>query len=142
MPVRKANAVWYGNLIDGNGKLGSETGAVSGQYSFKSRFEEGTGTNPEELVAAAHSGCFSMAFANTLAKAGFNPKSVKTEDKVHFEKVGDGFSITKIEMSTDAEVPGIDEQTFLKLAEDAKKNCPISRALSEKIELVLNAKLV
>lgn len=140
MPVRKASAVWEGNLVKGNGRVKTETGTLDGQYSFSSRFEEGKGTNPEELIGAAHAGCFSMAFSNELDKAGFTPRSVSTEDKVYIEKVGNGFSITKIEMTTDADVPGIDNETFQRIAEDAKNNCPVSRALKG-VDLVLNARL-
>lgn len=140
MPVRKASAVWEGNLVKGNGRVKTETGTLDGQYSFSSRFEEGKGTNPEELIGAAHAGCFSMAFSNELDKAGFTPRSVSTEDKVYIEKVGAGFTITKIEMTTDADVPGIDNETFQKIAEDAKNNCPVSRALKG-VDMILNARL-
>jgi osmotically inducible protein OsmC len=120
-------------------KFGS--GAFEGQYSFKSRFEEGTGTNPEELIGAAHAGCFSMAFSATLADKGFKPESVQTKANVHLDKVGDGFSITTIVLNTEARIPDIDEEKFQSLAEDAKKNCPVSRALAG-VEIKLNAKLV
>ena len=140
MPVRKANAEWEGNLKDGNGRLRTETGAVDGRYSFSSRFEDGIGTNPEELIGAAHAGCFSMAFSGALAKSGFTPRSISTEDKVYVEKIGDGFTITKIEMNTEADVPNIDEETFQRIADDAKNNCPVSRALKG-VDIVLNARL-
>ncbi|MGE5400025.1 MAG: OsmC family protein [Ignavibacteriales bacterium] len=141
MPIRKANAEWNGTLKDGKGKVKTESGALDAQYSFTSRFEEGvTGTNPEELIGAAHAGCFSMALSAALGNAGFNPKSVKTEDKVYIQKIGEGFTITKIEMLTEAEIPGIDNETFQKYAQDAKKNCPVSRALTG-TEIVLDAKL-
>ncbi|MGE5681480.1 MAG: OsmC family protein [Bacillota bacterium] len=141
MPVRKANAEWKGTLKDGTGTLKSQTGAIDGRYSFTSRFEEGTGTNPEELIAAAHSGCFSMALSGSLGKAGFNPVTVKTEDKVYLEKVGEGFKITKIEVSTEAEVPGIDNDTFQKLVEETKKNCPVSQALRATEIIVVSSNL-
>ncbi|MCU7497184.1 MAG: OsmC family protein [Ignavibacteria bacterium] len=142
MPVRKANAEWNGNLREGKGTVKTESGALDNRYSFTSRFEEGgKGTNPEELIGAAHAGCFSMALAGALAKDGYNPKSIKTEDKVHIEKVGDGFKITKIEMTTEAEIPGIQDDMFHKYAESAKQNCPVSQALKG-VEMVLDARLV
>ncbi len=140
MPVRKANAVWNGTLLQGNGTLKTETGAVEGKYSFSSRFQEGVGTNPEELIAAAHAGCYSMALSAGLGNAGFNPVKVTTEDKVYLEKVGDGFSITRIEVFTEAEVSGIDENKFQEIAETTKKTCPVSRVLTG-TEIILHAKL-
>lgn len=141
MPIRTANATWNGNLKEGKGVVSVESELfIDSPYSFSKRFENEKGTNPEELIGAAHAACFSMAFSNELAKAGHNPKSVKTIDKVYFEKVGDGFSITKIEMFCEAEVPGIDEKTFLKISEDAKKGCPVARALTG-VEFILEAKL-
>jgi osmotically inducible protein OsmC len=109
-------------------KLGS--GAFQGPYTFVSRFESGKGTNPEELIAAAHAGCFSMALSAGLSAAGFTPTRVHTTARVHLEPVGQGFGITKIELQTEAEIPGIDEPTFQKEAESAKKNCPVSKALA------------
>lgn len=141
MAIRKANAVWFGDLPKGKGTMRFGGGAFEGQYSFSSRFEEGTGTNPEELVAAAHAGCFSMAFANSLAKAGFTPTSVSTETVLHFEKTEPGFTITTSELHCTAVVPGIDKPTFEKLADEAKNGCPISRALSS-TKVVVFAKLV
>ncbi len=116
-------------------------GAFDGQYSFSSRFENGQGTNPEELIAAAHAGCFSMAFSNVLAKAGHTPTRVHTTAKVHLDKVDGGFAITRIDLITEGEVPGIQEQEFLQHAEDAKKNCPVSKLLTG-AEITLQAKLV
>ena len=130
MSIRKASAEWNGDLKSGKGQFTTGSGAVSGKYSFATRFEESPGTNPEELVGAAHASCFSMAFANGLATAGFVPTSVKTEDKVHFEKVNDKPTISKIEIFCEAVVPKIDNATFQKIAEDTKVNCPISRALN------------
>lgn len=130
MAVRTASAQWKGNLKNGTGTMKSETGTVDGQYSFKSRFEEGTGTNPEELLGAAHAGCFSMALSNILAEAGYEPESVRTEDRVHLEKTDDGFTITRIEINLEADVPGISEDDFNKHAEEAKNGCPVSRALA------------
>jgi len=130
MPIRAAEAEWKGNLIEGQGRLKLGSGAYEGAYTFRSRMETGPGTNPEELIAAAHAGCFSMALSATLGKAGYSPKSVHTQASVHFDKVGDGFSITSIDLKTEAEVPGIDGAKFQELAEGAKKNCPVSRALA------------
>jgi osmotically inducible protein OsmC len=141
MPIRNATAVWHGNLFEGKGDMKFGGGAFEGQYSFKSRFEEGTGTNPEELIGAAHAGCFSMAFSATLANNGFKPEMVQTRANVHLDKVGEGFSITTIELNTEAEVPDIEEDKFQELAEDARKNCPVSRALAG-VEIKLKAKLV
>src|ERR1700761_2123879 len=130
MPIRTANARWEGNLTEGSGTMTTGKGGLSGNYSFKSRSEEGEGTNPEELIAAAHSGCFSMAFSKGLADAGFTPTSVETTAKVHLDKTDAGMSVTRIDLETVGDVPGIDEGTFQKVAEDAKANCPISRLLS------------
>lgn len=140
MPVRKASAVWNGTLREGSGTVKTETGSFDGKYSFTSRFEEGKGTNPEELVAAAHAACFSMALSGNIKKAGFDPVKITTEDKVYIEKVEDVFTITKIEVFTDAEVPGIDAAKFNEIAEASKKGCPVSRALTG-TEIILNAKL-
>jgi osmotically inducible protein OsmC len=130
MPVRKANAVWEGNLRDGKGTMRFGSGAFEGSYSFSSRFEEGKGSNPEELIGAAYAGCFSMALAHILAEAGYHPKSVQTNAKVKLEKVGDGFKITNIELNTEAQVPEIEKHKFQEFAEDAKNNCPVSQALT------------
>ena len=141
MPVRTANAVWEGNLPQGKGSMKFGNGAFEGAYSFSSRFEEGRGTNPEELIAAAHAGCYSMAFSHGLATAGFTPKRVSTTAKVHLDKVAEGFKITTIELNTEGEVPGIDEKKFLELAETAKKNCPVSKLVTG-AEVKLQARLV
>lgn len=141
MPVRSSSAVWNGNLLQGSGTMKLGSGAYEGKYSFPSRFESGQGTNPEELIAAAHAGCYSMALSATLGKAGFNPTRVATTAKVHLEKVGEGFSITKIELVTEAQIPGIDNATFQTNAEAAKKGCPVSKALAA-TEITLSAKLV
>jgi len=140
MPVRQANAVWEGNLKEGHGRVELGSGAFSGQYSFSSRFEEGTGTNPEELIGAAHAGCFSMALTAALGRAGFDPKRVATTAKVRLEKVGDGFKITRIDLDTEAEVPGIDAATFEEHARKAKEGCPVSQALAG-TEIHLTARL-
>jgi lipoyl-dependent peroxiredoxin len=109
-------------------RLGS--GAFEGAYSFKSRMEDGAGTNPEELIGAAHAGCFSMAFAAGLTQAGHKPQEIRTTASVHFDKGDQGWGITRIDLATEGNVPGIDEATFKRLAEDAKKNCPVSKALA------------
>jgi osmotically inducible protein OsmC len=141
MPVRKAEAVWEGGLLKGKGKMKLGSGAFEGPYSFASRFENGTGTNPEELIGAAHAGCFSMALSFMLEQAGFMPQSVQTAARVHIDKVGDGFKITSIELEAEAKVPGIDEKKFMEQAEAAKKGCPVSRALAG-TEITLKAKLL
>src|SRR5919198_5084160 len=130
MAVRTANAEWAGALQDGSGKMAFGSGAFEGQYSYKSRFEEGVGTNPEELIGAAHAGCFSMAFANILAEAGHEPRRIETTARVHFEPVEEGFGITRIELSSEGEVEGIDEQEFQQHAQAAKAGCPVSQALA------------
>lgn len=141
MPVRKGSAEWKGNLKEGKGTVSTETGTLKDvAYDFVSRFEQGSHTNPEELVGAAHAACFSMAFANNLSNAGHKVNSIKTEDKVTIEKKEAGFTITKIEVNTVGNVEGIDETTFQKMAEEAKKGCPVSRALTG-VEIVLNANL-
>jgi lipoyl-dependent peroxiredoxin len=122
-------------------KLGS--GAYQGSYSFGTRFEETPGSNPEELIAAAHAGCFSMAFSNGLAQAGFTPTRVHTTAKVHLDRLeAGGFGITQIELDTEGEVPGIDEAKFKELAETAKQNCPVSKALGAIPDIRVSAKLV
>jgi len=141
MPVRNAEAVWEGNLLKGKGKMKLGSGAFEGAYSFSSRFENGLGTNPEELIGAAHAGCFSMALSFMLEQAGYTPERVHTTAKVHVDKVGDGFKITVIELETRGKIPGIDEKTFLEKAEAAKKGCPVSQALSG-TEIRLKATLV
>src|SRR5688572_19316914 len=130
MPTRKAHAHWEGDLKTGKGKMTLGSGAWEGPYSFGARFESGAGTNPEELVGAAHAGCFSMALTAGLNKSGFQPRQVRTKANVHLEKVGDGFQITAIDLDSEAEVPGIDEATFQQHAEGARANCPISKALA------------
>lgn len=130
MAQRKASATWNGGLKDGNGTMRLGGGAYEGAYSFQSRFEEGEGTNPEELIAGAHAGCFSMALSGELGKAGHEPKKVSTEARVSLVKGDAGFTINRIELVTEAEVPGISEDEFQELAEAAKKGCPVSRALA------------
>ena len=130
MPERTANAEWRGGLRDGNGRVRTESGVLDAPYSFRTRFEQEKGTNPEELIAAAHAGCFSMALSAGLEKAGFKPQSVQTTARATFEKAGEGFAITRIDLDTRAVVPGIDENTFNEHAEKAKANCPVSKALA------------
>lgn len=141
MPVRKAEAVWRGDLRSGRGTMKFGGGAFEGQFSFSSRFEEGAGTNPEELIGAAHAGCFSMAFSNELAKAGFTPDRVQTVANVHFGVVDGSAKIIRIDLECEAEVPGISEQQFQQIAAGAKTGCPVSKALAA-TEINLNAKLV
>jgi len=141
MPTRNGEATWRGNLTEGNGSVKFASGAYEGPYTFKSRFEEGTGTNPEEFLAAAHSACFSMAFSNQLSKAGFTVNFVHTVAKVHLDKLETGFKITRVDLETDASVVGIDDAKFQEIGEVAKKGCPVSVALSA-IEITLSAKLV
>lgn len=140
MPVRNASARWEGGLKDGSGNMKLGSGAYEGKYSFGSRFEEAPGTNPEELIAAAHAGCFSMALTVGLGRSGFSPQSVETSAHAHLEKVGEGFQITRIELSTVADVPEIDEATFQEHATGAKENCPVSKALAG-VDISLDAKL-
>ena len=142
MPSRKAEAHWEGNLAEGSGRLKLGSGAFDGPYSFKSRFEEGqSATNPEELIGAAHAGCFTMALTAQLTRAGQPPTRIHTTAQVKLEKVGEAFSITKIDLDTEAEVPGIDDATFQRYANEAKQNCPVSKALSG-TEIGLTAKLL
>lgn len=141
MPVRTANAQWNGSLMDGKGTMAFGSGAYEGSYSFKSRMEEGPGTNPEELIGAAHAGCFSMAFAAGLTKAGFTPTFVRTKATVRFDKQEAGFAITGITLATEVAAPGIDEATFQQQAQAAKENCPVSKALAA-VNIQLDARLV
>jgi osmotically inducible protein OsmC len=141
MPVRKGSAQWSGNLQQGKGVLNTETGVLKNTaYNAKSRFESGDETNPEEILGAAHAGCFSMALANSLSKAGFKVNSIETEDAVHIEKLPEGFTITKIDIKTVGDVDGIDNDTFQKHAADTKGACPVSKALKS-VEMMLEAKL-
>jgi len=131
MPTRKAEAEWKGNLAEGEGRLSVGSGAFEGPYTFKSRFEEGqTATNPEELIGAAHAGCFTMAMIAAMSRAGIKPTRIHTQAQVTLDKVGDAFSITKIELVTEGEIPGIDDAAFQKYASDAEKGCPVSKALA------------
>lgn len=130
MAARIGSAVWNGNLKEGDGELTVGEGVFSGAYTFKSRFEEGEGTNPEELIGAAHAACFSMAFANILAEAGHEPRSISTTAKVQLRPLDGKPSIAEIELEVEGAVDGIDEATFREHAEAAKAGCPVSRALA------------
>jgi osmotically inducible protein OsmC len=129
MAQRKAKAVWLGGLKSGNGIMELGSGQFKGQYSYQSRFESGPGTNPEELIGAAHAGCFSMALAGNLERAGYSPEEINTSAGVSIDKTQDGFAITTIELDTQGKVPDIDEEEFLRLAEVAKDTCPVSQVL-------------
>ena len=141
MPTRTASAVWNGSLTEGNGTMRMASGAYEGPYSFQSRFEEGDGTNPEELIAAAHAGCFSMALSAELGKAGVTPESVETEATVHLDEVEGGFAIKRIDLQTRVTAPGTDDSTFREAAEAAKKGCPVSLALAAVDTIELDAEL-
>jgi lipoyl-dependent peroxiredoxin len=139
---RKANAQWNGGLKGGNGTVSVASGLFKdGAYSFSTRFEDGKGTNPEELIGAAHAGCFSMAFSAELEGAGFSPAQVATAAEVKLEKQGDGFAITGIHLISEAKVPGIDNAKFQEIADGAKSGCPVSQALKA-VPITLEAKLV
>jgi len=137
MAIRDSSAVWKGNLVEGKGSMRLGSGAYKGEFSRASRFEDGPGTNPEELIGAAHAGCFSMFLAAILSKDGHEPTSINTTARVH---LGAGPKITLIELSTVGVVPGIDEETFISYAEQAKKGCPVSQALAA-VEMSLVARL-
>lgn len=141
MPTRSSSAVWKGNLKDGSGSMTTGSGVFDVAFSAASRFEDGDASNPEELIGAAHAGCFSMAFSNELAKAGHEPNSVETDAEVTLDMVDGTPTITTILLNTRGDVPGIDEETFLDIANGAKKNCPVSRALAG-VDIKLNAKLI
>jgi len=134
---RKASAEWQKNLKEGKGTISTESKTLeNAQYSFSTRFEEGKGTNPEELIAAAHAGCFSMALSHKLSEAGHTPDSVKTTATVTLEKLEGGFEVTEITLEVDARVPGVTDAQFNELAEAAKTGCPISKLMNTKITMV------
>lgn len=138
--VRKGSAVWKGGLKDGSGTVSTESGVLSNaQYGFKTRFEDAKGTNPEELIGAAHAGCFSMAFSLILGEAGLKAESIQTEAAVTLEKAAAGFEISKIHLDVVAKVPGADDAKFQELAEKAKSGCPVSKLM--KAEITMSAKL-
>jgi len=130
MSIRHAEGTWEGDLLKGTGIVKSESGVLNNPYSFRTRFETERGTNPEELIAAAHAGCYSMALSHMLSQAGHVPTRVHTMADVTLEKVGEGFKITRILLTCHAVAPGIDEKTFLEIAGKAKTGCPISQALA------------
>ncbi len=137
---RKASANWQGDLKDGKGNISTDSTVLNKtQYSFGTRFENGVGTNPEELIAAAHAGCFSMALSAELGKAGITPQSIDTTATVTFDKLESGWTITESNLDVTAKIPGADEKAFQEAANTAKANCPISRVLNAKI--TMNAKL-
>ncbi len=140
MPTRSASATWKGGLRGGKGSFSGETG-LGGQYNFSSRFESGTGSNPEELLAAAEAACFSMALSGALEKNGTPPTSVDTTARCTVEKVGEGFKITRMALEVRAVAPGIDDATFQKLAQSTKDGCPVSQALKGNLELSVKAVL-
>ena len=138
MPVSNSSAVWKGNLVDGSGTMKLGKGGYEGPFTMASRFENGAGTNPEELIGAAHAGCYSMFLSAILSKSGFPPAEIKTAARVH---LGDGPAITLIELETEARVPGCEESVFQEHAEKAKAGCPVSKALSA-VPMKLTATLV
>jgi osmotically inducible protein OsmC len=140
MPVRKADARWEGSLQDGRGTMALGSGAFEGQYSYGSRFEEGTGTNPEELIGAAEAGCFSMALSGILTRAGHVPDAIETAARVHLDKANGGFAITRIELVTRGRVAGLSADEFRRYADEAKSGCPVSKALGA-IDITLEAEL-
>ena len=137
--IRSADAEWKGNLKEGSGTMKLGSGAYEGQYSFKSRFESGTGTNPEELIAAAHAGCFSMALSKQLEDAGMKAEEIRTTAAVRLEKTDAGFSITKIHLDVSARIPGGDQSRFETATNNAKAGCPVSRVLNA--EITMDARL-
>ena len=141
MPVRTATATWNGPLQGGTGQMTASSGAFNLSFSAGTRFGEDPGTNPEELIGASHAGCFSMALAFALGQAGHQPNRIQTTARVRIEQVEGGFRITRIELDTQGDVPGIDEQTFRQFAEQAKNGCPVSQALRGVDEVVLTARL-
>lgn len=141
MAVRLSQAQWNGNLREGHGTMKVGAGVYEGPYSFASRFADNGGTNPEELIGAAHAGCFSMALAGDLAAAGFRPESIRTTAKVHIERAGEGWEITKIELESEAHIQDIDDPTFQRFADGAKKGCPVSKALAA-VPIELAARLI
>ncbi|WP_336036065.1 OsmC family protein [Halobacterium yunchengense] len=140
MVERTARATWNGTLPRGNGSLSLGSGAFEGPYDFRSRFEDGAETNPEELVGAAHAGCFSMALAAELDRAGYDPEAVETAATVHLEEGDDGWTITRSHLDTEVAVADVEDEEFQAIAETAKENCPVSRALGG-VEKTLDAAL-
>ena len=141
MTIRESEAIWQGSLKEGSGRLRLGSGAFEGAYSFPSRFESGPGTNPEELIAAAHAGCFTMALTYALGNAGHTPVRIQTTAKVHLGATAAGPAITRIELETRGEVAGLDDEEFRAFAESAKKGCLVSRALAGVPEITVTATL-
>ena len=140
MTIKKASAVWKGGIKDGSGTISTETGVLSdAPYGFKSRFENGKGTNPEELIGAAHAGCFSMALSLMLGNEGLTAEKIETQAEVTLDKVGEGFEITAVHLNVVAKVPGADQAKFETIANKAKEGCPVSKLLKAKI--TMSAKL-
>jgi osmotically inducible protein OsmC len=142
MPTRESSAVWEGSIAKGSGVMRFGSGAYEGAYDVPSRFEDGEGTNPEELIAAAHAGCFSMQLSGILTRAGSPPDRISTTAAVTVEKFDDGWRITQIHLTMQAEVPGISDEDFQEHAEAAKNTCPVSKALAAVEEITLDATLV
>ncbi len=140
MPVRQAHAEWQGAIDKGQGRMQVGSGAFDGPYSFGTRMGDEPGTNPEELIGAAHAGCFSMALSGILTRRGNPPDSISTDARVRFDKQGEGFAITRIDLTTRARVPGLDADGFAEAAQAAKENCPVSKALAG-VEISLDAQL-
>jgi osmotically inducible protein OsmC len=140
MKISKAQAVWTGNLKEGSGQMSFDRSGISFPFSFKSRFENGDGANPEMLIGAAHAGCFSMAFAAMLAEQGYTPGKISTDSEIKLDSSDDGMRIVSSHLTAEAEVDGIDEETFLKIAAQAKEGCPVSRALGT-VQITLDARL-
>ena len=134
--LRKATAVWNGGIKDGSGKISTDSGVLKDtQYSFSTRFEDGVGTNPEELIAAAHAGCFSMALSGQLGNAGMTAESINTTAEVRLEKVEGGLAITKVHLTVRASIPGADKEAFMTAANNAKAGCPVSKVLNAEITM-------
>jgi osmotically inducible protein OsmC len=142
MTARNGSAEWHGDVQSGSGKVTVGDGVFEGAYSYQSRFEEGEGTNPEQLIAAAHAACFTMALSNILSGAGHPPESVRTNARVQLRNIDGAPTLTRIDLETEGDVPGVDEREFERYAEDAKENCPVSRALAGIPEIVLSARLM
>jgi osmotically inducible protein OsmC len=143
MPIRKAQAAWHGSFREGEGTMRLGSGSFEGAYSYRSRMEDSEpGTNPEELLGAAHAGCFSMSLARRLSAEGYSPEHIHTEARVRFGRSGEGYAISRIDLRTEAEVPGVAEELFLEKAEAAKRDCAVSKALAGVEEIALEAKLV
>ncbi len=134
--IKKASAVWKGGIKDGGGTISTESGALKdAPYGFKARFESGPGTNPEELIGAAHAGCFSMALSLMLGQGGLTPDKIETHAAVTLDKVGDGFEITSSHLTVSAKIPGVDQARFAEIANQAKAGCPVSKLLKAKITM-------